>query len=133
MDERSDHEVAVVGVDALHDVPRRGVGTRPANRLLSDGSHTVVPSKSSPLPLGDPPTRQRILLECLQAFSLRRGIQIEKAVQNDRIVVGQCLLEERDLLESTREGGLATPSLEPVPLGRLIPRVDQEPDPAAGR
>jgi hypothetical protein len=91
MDERSEHEVAVVGIDAFHDVPRCGIGTRPVNHLLSDGGHTVVPSQSSPLQIGDSPTRQRILLERLQAFPLRGGIQIEEEFQNDRTVVSQCL------------------------------------------
>ena len=93
----------------------------------------VVHTQRLPLPLGDPPPRQRIGPQQLQPSALRLGIEVEIELDDDRTVVHQRLLKGADPIETTLERLLATHAHDAVVDGGTVPGVEKEADPSTWR
>ena len=98
-----DDEAAVAFVGSVHQRPRRlaRIGQAHCRGLGLD--QLVVRPCLTPLLGGDPPARQRVAFERLEARVLRVAVEVHHELQNQRAVVGQQLLEARDALQLAPE------------------------------
>ena len=128
-----DRQVAIPGVGALHDDPRRVARARAEQRVLRDLPELVVQIEMLPVLRRHAPPRVLGLLQRPQALFLLLLGEVEPELQDQRALVGEHPLEPDDLLQLLVELPLIDIPVRAVEDRPRVPRAEEDPELALGR
>lgn len=120
-------------VGPVDDEPRRATGAGPPYRTLGGACDATVQAQPPPLPIADPPPRQRVAPQRPHPLVLGLGVEVQPDLQDERPSVGEHLLQRRDALQATVERRLAGLPLHPIRERRLVPGAVKQTDLALRR